>query len=916
MLRKLALSLAVSAALGASQVNALGLGEIQVNSALNEPLDAEIKLTQVRDLSPLQIQPKMAGLDEYASSVGSIQARYLRDIQFQVLVSPEGTGRIRLKSSEPVREPFLNFMVEVNWPSGRLVREYTLLLDPPVFDPSPVSRGMTMTRTQSAAPVAMERPVRTQAPVPVPAVKVSAPASAPTQVRVTGQDTLWDLARRTKPQGVSEHQMMLALQRKNPQAFLADNINNLRAGVVLDIPAGAEVKQLSHRESVAEVARQMQIWKDRQAAGKAPNKAPLDVSKAADKPEPKPEPVKEEAAAEMVEVPQAAEQPDEGKLTVMAPEPEAEEPKQVTSATSSVDSDTGADETAGADAGGEQVVSAAAERLENELLMAREKIDSLERDNTDLNDKLSSVLEELESQNRLLELQSQQMSTLQEELSKPQAVPAPAESEPESVAPAPAATEPAAPVDKQEPSLLDNPTLLGGVGAGAIALLGGAWLMLRRKRAKEEAEFLDEFDELDEAEPSVDKQETTPDIATAGAAAVAAGAAAVAVAATDEAEHVQGDVEKDDFVRPPMASLAPVDSTPAEEDLDRDLQALDLDMELDLNEQASVVSDVADTASDEFDLGLDETVTEAAVEEVAPKQEVEPEPVAELDELEFTLDEPAAEDESFSELDKMLADESLDDELDFLLNANVDSADVEQDASRDQAEADEASLDFDMEAVLAGELDSADSAVEEKVDEADVDNSLHEQVDAAREVEFEIDPALEAMLQGDGESEAEQDDGDLEFDLSFADDVSASAESSSDEDDLASLLASLDADDFVVEETTAPALAMVSEGAEEELAANISHDLEMDLHAEVDELLGSTDDEIELDELHHDDLGEILDKLNLLSDADEIETKLDLARAYIEMEDSEGARDILNEITGEGSDSQREEAQKLLETLA
>jgi pilus assembly protein FimV len=163
MLRKLALGLAVSAALGVTQVHALGLGEIQLNSALNEPLDAEIKLTQVRDLSPLQIQPRIAASDEYTPSAAASQARYLRDIQFQVLVTPDGGGRIRLRSTEPIQEPFLNFMVEVNWPSGRMVREYTLLLDPPLFDQGAAQRRVQPAQAQPSAPV---QPVAQARPSP------------------------------------------------------------------------------------------------------------------------------------------------------------------------------------------------------------------------------------------------------------------------------------------------------------------------------------------------------------------------------------------------------------------------------------------------------------------------------------------------------------------------------------------------------------------------------------------------------------------------------------------------------------------------------------------------------------------------------------------------------------------------------
>ncbi len=869
MLRKLALSLAVSAALGASQVNALGLGEIQVNSALNEPLDAEIKLTQVRDLSPLQIQPRMASLDEYATSTGGGQARYLRDIQFQVLVSPEGTGRIRLKSSEPVQEPFLNFMVEVNWPSGRLVREYTLLLDPPVFEPSPVAQRLTTTRVQPTAPAA-----RTQgdsARSTAPANNIRTRANTETQVYVGVNDTLWEIAKRSKPQGVSEHQMMLALLRKNPQAFPSGNINNLKAGTVMDIPSAAEVQQLTHREAVAEVARQMQMWRE----GRSPKpsaKAPLDVSKTTDN--------AADVKAESAEGGAAVEAPAEGKLTVLAPPKAASEAQQVTSATSSVDSDA-QEPKAGGEKSGEQVISAAAERLEDEVLMAQEQIDRLERDNADLNEKLSSVLEQLESQSRLLELQSQQMSTLQAELSKPQ----------------PAQAAAAEPSDKGTASLLDNPGLLGGLGAGAVALLGGLWLLMRRRRSDEDGkrDLVSVPDDLRE-----DDHDAAPEIA---AAVVAGGAALAAAEAVADDEKPQ---DESDFVRPPMDALAPADEAVIE-DLDQDLQELDLDMDLDLDDLDQSPDEAKPEAIDssEFDLGLDDE----PAEEVDQPTAASPAENADDEELDFALDQSGLEEDT-SELDTMLSDQDVDEDLDFLLSDSVAPAGASSD------EADVLDLDLDVDSVEDDGLDFSTAAPVENDDtvEPEADNSLHETVETASEVEFEVDPALEAMLQGSVDlSEAEEEDDGLEFDLGFADDEHATDEVESAEDDLESLLSSFDPEEVV--EDNAPSVAMSSDAAEEELTANISHDLEMDLDTEVEELLGSTDDDIELEEQRNDEQDEVLDKLNLLSDADEIETKLDLARAYIEMEDSEGARDILNEITGEGSDSQREEAQKLLETL-
>jgi pilus assembly protein FimV len=183
--------------------------------------------------------------------------------------------------------------------------------------------------------------------------------------------------------------------------------------------------------------------------------------------------------------------------------------------------------------------------------------------------------------------------------------------------------------------------------------------------------------------------------------------------------------------------------------------------------------------------------------------------------------------------------------------------------------------------------------------------SLDETVAATDGEEYEIDPDLEAMLRDSGD---EPEEGEPES----ADEESAGRESADDE--LDSLLASFEPEEEEPTESTASR--RPGERVEQELSANISHDLEMDLDAEVEELLNSTDDEIALEERRNDEAVEILDKMNLLSGTDEVETKLDLARAYLEMDDRDGARDILDEITREGTEKQRQEAQKLLDSLS
>jgi pilus assembly protein FimV len=201
--------------MGVSNANALGLGEIKINSALNEPLNAEIKLLQVRKLSPLQIQPRMADVDEFALA-GLDKSRFLTGVRFQVKVNPDGTGVIYISSDRPVREPFLNFLVELNWPNGRLVREYTLLLDPPVFDPTPVRQTV---QPAAALPSPAKGP-RSSSPKKEAVDNIRTRAAGNQQIYVDVKDTLWSIALKNKPNpSVSAKQLMIALQRKKSPRF-------------------------------------------------------------------------------------------------------------------------------------------------------------------------------------------------------------------------------------------------------------------------------------------------------------------------------------------------------------------------------------------------------------------------------------------------------------------------------------------------------------------------------------------------------------------------------------------------------------------------------------------------------------------------------------------------------------------------
>jgi pilus assembly protein FimV len=156
--RKLVLAIAAASALSSGMAHALGLGEVTLQSALNQPLVAEIELLEVRDLGSSEVLPSLASAEAF-SKAGVDRQYFLTDLKFTSLVKPNGKSVIRVTSTKPMREPYLNFLVEVLWPNGRLLREYTLLLDPPLYTPQSV--------LSAAAPVVAAPAPRPQVTAPL-----------------------------------------------------------------------------------------------------------------------------------------------------------------------------------------------------------------------------------------------------------------------------------------------------------------------------------------------------------------------------------------------------------------------------------------------------------------------------------------------------------------------------------------------------------------------------------------------------------------------------------------------------------------------------------------------------------------------------------------------------------------------------
>ncbi len=254
--------------------HAAGFGALHVRSSLGQPLQAEIELTGVTEGEAQNLVAKLASPDAYQRA-GLTYNPIVSTLRASLVRQSGGSYVVRVISAQPVAEPFVDILVDLTWASGRVSRAYTFLLDPAGssntprnFAPTPVVQATTPGVAESApAPVAAApqsqagaqraaRPAR-QAARPQPAV-TAADASPSGAYTVQRGDSLYDVASNTVQgqDGVSLDQMLLALYRNNPKAFIGGNINRLRTGSVLQVPSAAEAQKVPSREAHREVVAQ------------------------------------------------------------------------------------------------------------------------------------------------------------------------------------------------------------------------------------------------------------------------------------------------------------------------------------------------------------------------------------------------------------------------------------------------------------------------------------------------------------------------------------------------------------------------------------------------------------------------------------------------------------------------------------
>ena len=234
--------------------HAVGLGRLSVLSPLGQPLNAEIEVVSLQPSEEDGLNARLAPFEAFRQA-GIDPSPALTGARF-TLERRDGRAFIRLTTPQPVSEPFLDLLVELQWNGGRLVREYTLLLDPPEYKgpqaiaAAPQPKPAVAPQAQPLPP--MESKPQAQPAAPEPAAVSAAPAAAPapaTTYEVKQGDTLGAIARAHLPPGVTLNQMLISLYRANQDAFLRENVNLVRAGRLLTIPGGDEVGTLDVAEA-------------------------------------------------------------------------------------------------------------------------------------------------------------------------------------------------------------------------------------------------------------------------------------------------------------------------------------------------------------------------------------------------------------------------------------------------------------------------------------------------------------------------------------------------------------------------------------------------------------------------------------------------------------------------------------------
>ncbi|MET1254303.1 FimV/HubP family polar landmark protein [Aliikangiella maris] len=840
MFRKIVLFLTSAVGFFSGAVFAVGLGEYQLSSGLNQPLKAEIRLLSAGDLGDHEIHASLASMVEF-EKVGVERLFYLTNIKFETKKNSDGSMSVFLSTREPVKEPFMNFLVELNWPNGRIIREYTFLLDPPVFDDSAAS---TIQKSQTVA--AKKKPVTSQ-----PATTSNSNQSSNNYPEnnysggtsygpVSENDTLWGIANQVRPQSASIHQTLVAIYRANPEAFGNGNINNLLKGKVLTIPEDTVISQVPHRAALQDVVMQNNQWR----SGGARNIADTTSSRATSR------------------------LSNEARLTLSTPE-NSSESNSSQSASGNM-----------------------AERLnniQNQLAQSQEESATLQNENNELRARLADALKKLESvqSGSAVDVSDAELAALSQ---------IQRDSEKQNLS---------ADMDSDETLISESvePTSVNGQITDAVSSQtdnSESGNIVDRDVINNDAELANETNQSPTEtasqtkanQPAVTRTPSIPakpqksfldEILESSVILWSAigGIILVIVAVFWRMRKRMEDEEfQDDLVTSTGAGLGDAtDTFELPEVGDNMLEELDMD------DQS--MQDSGTNEEENFD-----PLGEADIYIAYGKYEQ-----AENLLLEAIDDNPIRSDlkvklmECYAENDDRDKFESLAQEVSHAVDAEEWHEQINK--LRENAWSGEIGDGLDD----GFDLPSTEDIFNE--DDIDLDDDTSPNVDMSDNNIDDAESALDLNEEDDSfdidNDELADDEFDIDMDMNLDDDAQEVPPSEA----VTETFDSLDDDDFSLEEKSELDDFVLDED-DEEIGFSNEDDLSLDIE---DDSEFALEDDNDFDD---DDIGE--------GDAgDEIATKLDLARAYIDMGDSEGAKEILSEVIAEGTDAQKEEAQALID---
>ncbi|MBX9409815.1 peptidoglycan-binding protein [Pseudomonas baetica] len=878
--RKLVLAIAAASALSSGMAHALGLGELTLKSTLNQPLEAEIELLDVKDLTAAEVVPSLASPEDFAKAGVDRQA-FLNDLIFTPVLNASGKSVLRVTSSKPLSEPMVKFLVQVMWPNGRLLRDYSVLLDPSKFSP------------QTADAAAQ----------PAPSQTITAPttgATHPAQYTTTPRDTLWEIAAKARSGG-SVQQTMLAIQALNPDAFIGGNINLLKTGQVLRLPDSVQSTALPQSKAIAEVAAQNEAWRQgrRYVAKPGTGQQQLDATK-------------------------------RGRANTGAA-PNAEDKLSLVSAESA--------KARGKGPAGD------AKALSNKLAVTQESLDTTRRDNEELKSRMADLQSQLDKLQRLIELKNNQLAKMQAEgpgaapavnpavvpvpaitaelAATPAATPAEAASAsptPESAIAPPVDMPAETPVVEPKPAvddektfneLLTNPVLLGLVGGGAVVLLLLLLLLARRRKAQQEADKHVRMARALADEQDFSAEQDLPESSFEGLEVPAASVKLNTPAPAPTPAPVVAPIVMAEPIAAPLVAPA---AERSDDVLDKAQSHISAGR---LNQAAALLEEGVSLEPQRSDLRL-------KLMEVYGQQ-------GDRDAFVGQERQLVANGDNFAKVEEL---KSRFPAMAVAATAGLAAAAVA--AELDAQYVKDLLLDEPQEPAPAPVEDDLDSTFDLSLD--DLDNITPVEpapvIEPQAPVELDEFPSdddlsFESVLQQQTEIKENLDDlSDFDLDLDLGAEPAPSTAALADDDFL------LDLDEGVKDlpPVEPPVVADVPQDDLElpaDFDLSLSDEMDSNPAAEPDAFAAELDDvNAELDRLSQSiaeptfteadaalggDLGE--DDFDFLAGTDEAATKLDLAQAYIDMGDSDGARDILNEVLTEGDEKQRGEAKEMLSNL-